>query len=54
MGATVAPDVRDAQHQPFRLQEAERLAHRDDAHLELPGQVVDDEARARTELAPDD
>ena len=40
-------DVRDAHDQPLRLEQPQRLAHRDDADLELPREVVDDQARAR-------
>ncbi len=47
-------DVRDAQHEPLGLEQAKRLPDRNDAHLELPREVVDDQTRARAELAPDD
>ena len=40
-------DVRDAQHEPLGLEQAKRLPDRNDADLELPREVVDDQTRAR-------
>ena len=47
-------DVGDTQYQPLGLQQPERLAHGDDADLELTRQVVDDETGARCKLAAED
>ena len=47
-------DVRNAQHQPLGLEQAERFAHGNDADFELTRQIVDDETSARCELAADD
>jgi hypothetical protein len=47
-------DVGDADHQAFRLQQAQCFPHRNDADPKLPGQVVDDEPRARSKLAAQD
>ena len=44
-------DVRDADDQPFGLQQPQRFAHRDDADLEAPREVVDDQPLARRQLA---
>ena len=47
-------DVRDAQHEPLGLEQPQRFAHGNDADLELPREIVDDQTRARRELAADD
>ena len=54
MGATVAPTWGALMHEPLGLQELQRLADGDGAHLELAADLVDDQALAGGELAPHD
>ena len=54
MGATVAPTCGALMHEPLGLQELQRLADGDGAHLELAADLVDDETLAGGELAPHD